>query len=175
VSARAGNEGSAAEEVRFLRHTLATLAYRAEKVLRDPPAGLAEQRLAPGSRSALEILGHLGDLMEWACELAGGQWTWKAASAGAWDADAERFFAAVARLDQTLASGAPLGHPATVIFQGPIADALTHVGQIALLRGPLGAPVRPESYGRAEITAGRVGRDQSEKRREFDGDASARR
>jgi hypothetical protein len=163
-----------AEELRFLRHTLATLAYRAEKALRDAPPGLAEQRLAPGSRSALEIVGHLGDLMEWAAELAAGRWIWKAASVGAWDADVERFFAAAARLDAALVSGAELGHPATVIFQGPIADALTHVGQIALLRGPLGAPVRPESYGRAEITVGRVGRDQSPKRREFDGDASAK-
>jgi hypothetical protein len=165
----------AAGERRFLRHTVATLAYRAEKVLRDAPPELADARVAAGSRSALEILGHLGDLMAWAGELAGGRWTWKPESAGEWSADVERFFAGLARLDAALASDAELGHPAAVIFQGPIADALTHVGQLALLRGPLGAPVRPESYGRAAITIGRVGRDQSAERREFDGDASAKR
>lgn len=158
----------------LLRHTLATLAYRAEKVLRDPPAGFGAHRAGPELRSPLEIVGHLGDLLEWAEQLAGGQWVWKAASAGEWEADVERFFAVLARLDVHLASDAPLGHPAGVIFQGPIADALTHVGQLAMLRRLAGAPVRPESYGRAEIRVGRVGREQSNVRREFDGDASAR-
>lgn len=163
------------DETLFLRHTVATLAYRAEKVLRDPPAGFAEFRLGPSSRTPLQLVGHLGDLLEWANELADGRWTWKAAAIGDWNRDVERFFAELARLDQRLASSAPLGHPATRIFQAPIADALTHVGQLALLRGHYGAPVRPESFGRAEIVVGRVGREQSTTRREFDGDSSARR
>ncbi len=166
---------AAAIEAGFLRHTLATLAYRAEKVLRDPPAELAAHRLGEGSRSALEIVGHMGDLLSWAADMAAGRGTWKAESVGEWQADVARFFNALARLDAHVASGAPLGQPATVIFQAPIADALTHVGQIALLRGHLGARVRPESYARAEIALGRVGPDQSPKRREFDGDASTRR
>jgi hypothetical protein len=62
-----------------------------------------------------------------------------------------------------------------MIFQGPVADALTHVGQLAMMRGAAGAPVRPESYARAEIRVGRVGREQAAARKEFDGDASARR
>ncbi|MCE9594736.1 MAG: hypothetical protein K8S98_11135 [Planctomycetes bacterium] len=163
------------DDTLFLRHTLATLAYRAEKVLRDPPAGFAELRLGPSSRTPSELVGHLGDLLEWSNELADGRWAWKAASAGDWNRDVERFFAALARLDQRLATSAPLGHPATQIFQGPIADALTHVGQLALLRGHHGAPVRPESFGRAEIVVGRVGREQSTTRKEFDGDASTKR
>jgi hypothetical protein len=159
----------------MLRHTLATLAYRAEKVLRDIPDGFATLQLAPGVRTPLELVGHLGDLLEWATRTAHGQWVWKPESVGEWNADVDRFYAAIAELDRFLASDAPLGHPAGVIFQGPIADALTHVGQLAMLRRLAGAPVRPESYGRAQITAGRVGRDQSAERREFDGDASARR
>jgi hypothetical protein len=161
------------DERSLLRHTLATLAYRADKVLRDPPPGFADHRVTPEVRSPLEIVGHLGDLIDWAEQLAQGQWTWKAARLGAWQADVERFFAALARLDARLASAAPLGYPAGVIFQGPIADALTHVGQLAMLRRLAGSPVRPESYGRAQIHAGRVGQEQSQERREFDGDASA--
>jgi len=158
--------------VRLLRHTVATLAYRAEKVLRDAPDGFAQHRIGPATRTPLEIVGHLGDLIEWAESLAGGGWQWKAAARGEWDADVARFFDALARLDARLASDAPLGHPAPIVFQGPIADALTHVGQIALLRGHHGVPVRPESFARAEIEPGRVGREQSERRKEFDGDAS---
>ena len=100
---------------------------------------------------------------------------WKAQSVGEWNADVDRFYAALAALDRFLASDAPLGYPAGVIFQGPIADALTHVGQLAMLRGIAGTPVRPESYARATIEVGHVGREQSSERREFDGDASARR
>jgi hypothetical protein len=164
-----------APETQFLRHTLATLAYRAEKVLRDPPHGFATYRLGENTRTPLAIAGHLGDLLEWAANAADGQWTWKAASEGDWGRDVERFFSAAKRLDARLASGAPPGSPPTQIFQGPIADALTHVGQIALLRGHFGAAVRPESFARAEITVGRVGADQSATRREFDGDASVKR
>jgi hypothetical protein len=159
----------------LLRHTVATLAYRAEKVLRVVPPGFAEHRLAPGTRTPLELVGHLGDLIEWATRAAQGHMTWKAQSVGEWNADVERFYTALSALDQYLASDEPLGHPAGVIFQGPIADALTHVGQLAMLRRLAGAAVQPESYARARIQAGRVGSDQSTERREFEGDASARR
>ncbi len=75
-------------------------------------------------------------------------------------------------LDRRLADPAPLGYPAEILFQGPIADALTHIGQLAMLRGAAGAAVKPESYARAEIAVGRVGTEQSVTRKEFDGDAS---
>lgn len=161
-------------EVEFLRHALATLAYRAEKVLREAPPEFVELRLGERARTPAELAAHLGDLMEWAESLAAGRWDWKPASAGGFEGDVARFFASLGRLDATLAGGRALGHSPQVIFQGPVADALTHVGQLALLRGLAGVPVRPESYARARIEPGRVGRDQSTERREFDGDASAR-
>ena len=72
------------------------------------------------------------------------------------------------RFDEYLASDAPLACEAEQLFQGPIADALNHVGQIALLRRLAGAPIRAENYYRAEITRGRVGMEQTPPRREFD-------
>jgi hypothetical protein len=84
----------------------------------------------------------------------------------------ERFFAGLRSLDHALETTTFEAQPAATIFQGPIADALTHVGQLALMRGAAGVPVRPESYARAEIRLGHVGRDQSASRKEFDGDAS---
>jgi hypothetical protein len=159
----------------MLRHTLATLAYRAGKSLRNAPPGFATHRIGNATRTPLELVGHLGDLIEWAESMADGQWNWRAASIGDWDGDVARFYAALARLDERLTSPAPLGHPATIIFQGPIADAFTHVGQLAMLRGHAGATVRPESFAKAEITPGRVGLEQSTNRREFDGDASKKK
>lgn len=156
----------------LLRHTVATLAYRAEKALRDAPASFAGMRLSPSSRSALEIVSHLGDLMDWGERMARGEYLWEPRPVREWDAACDRFFRSVKSLDDALDQARLREYPAETIFQGPIADALTHVGQLSLMRGVVGAAVRPESYARAEIQAGRVGREQSSVRKEFDGDAS---
>lgn len=156
----------------FLRHTVATLAYRAEKVLRDVPEGFSALRMAPATRSPLELVAHLGDLVEWGERTVRGEMRWAAVPERDWEAAVGRFFAGLAALDRAIVEAAPSALPAERVFQGPIADALWHVGQLALLRGVAGAPLRPESYARASITAGRVGRDQAATRVEFDGDAS---
>jgi hypothetical protein len=155
-----------------LRNTVATLAYRAEKVLRDPPPDFAAFRASPRSRSALALVGHLGDLIEWAERLARGDRKWSAVPQTSWDVATDRYFRALETLDATLAGLGDGSAHDDVVFQAPIADARTHVGQLALMRGLAGAPVRPESYVRARIVAGTVGRDQPPERVEFDGDAS---
>lgn len=152
----------------FLRHTLATLAYRGGKALRGAPDGFASFQAGPGSRGAGQILAHVGDLLDWALSIARGQQVWRDSSPLPWDQEAARFHAALQAFDDQLASDAPLGAPVEQLFQGPIADALTHVGQIAMLRRLAGAPVRGENYFRADIAAGRLGPDQAEPRREFD-------
>jgi hypothetical protein len=159
----------------LLRHTVATLAYRAEKVLREMPDSVATSRIGDGTRTPAEILSHMADLMDWAVALTEGEYRWAPQPMTDWSTARERFFTGLADLDAALAE-APLDrYPPGIIFQGPIADALTHVGQLALLRGLGGSPIRPESYARAEIAIGRVGPNQSATRREFDGDASQRR
>lgn len=176
ASSRAGQRSRKTKSIepsrQLLRHTVATLAYRAEKVLRDTPPGFADVRASPASRSALEILSHLGDLMEWAGRLACGEYRWQPRPAADWDTASKRFFRQLKALDRSLATTPGSGFPPEVIFQGPVADALTHVGQLSMLRGVAGAPVRPESYARARIRIGRVGRAQPATRVEFDGDAS---
>jgi hypothetical protein len=152
---------------RFLRHTLATLAYRAAKVLRDAPPHVAGYPVAAGSRTPVQILAHIGDLLDWALWLARGQNRWHASTPGEWEDEVARFQVALAALDAYFASDEPLGSTAEEIFQGPIADALTHVGQIAMLRRLAGAPVRGENYAKANIVAGRVGWDQTPPHVEF--------
>lgn len=156
----------------LLRHTLATLAYRAGKTLRGVPDGFAAFRphapMGDTLRTPSQILAHVGDLLDWAHWIADGEHRWRASDPLPWDEEVGRFFAALERLDVRLASAAPLGFPAGKLFQGPIADALTHVGQLAILRRLAGAPVRGENYFRAEIEVGRVGAEQARPVREFD-------
>jgi len=151
----------------LLRHTLATLAYRGGKVLRDAPAGFAEFHSGEGLRTPGQILAHLGDLLDWGLSMANGERKWHDSPPLPWDYGAERFFAALKKFDDFLASNEPLQAPLEKLFQGPVADALTHVGQIAILRRMAGAPIKGENYYAAEIQVGRVGADQAKPKREF--------
>jgi hypothetical protein len=155
-------------EREFLRHTIATLAYRGGKAIRDAPDGFGAFKSGETSRTPSQILAHVGDLLDWVLSQAQGAEKWKPKPPADWNADVERFFKGLAALDAYLASDAPLAAPAPRLFQGGIADALTHVGQIAFLRRLAGGPVRGENYSRAEIIAGRVGPEQSTRRQEFD-------
>jgi hypothetical protein len=158
-----------------LRHVIATLAYRAAKVLRDVPSSFAEFSIGPGSRRSVLIVAHLGDLMAWGLRMMQGEYKWRAEGTNDWSTEVSRFFNRLADLDDFLASDAPLRGSAEMLIQGPLADALTHVGQLAMMRSAAGIPVRPESYARAQIVSGRVGPDQAPAVSEFDGDASVHR
>jgi hypothetical protein len=150
----------------LLRHTVATLAYRGGKAIRNAPASLAAFRSAD-ARTPVEILAHIGDLLDWGLSIAQGRRTWKDSKPVSWDAEVDRFFAALKRFDDYLAASEPLQAPAEKLLQGPLADAFTHVGQIAILRRMAGTPLRGESYFDADIVAGRVGPSQTPPKREF--------
>ncbi len=149
----------------LLRHALATLAYRAAKALRDAPPEFASYD--GGGRAPLKILAHIGDLMEWAVSMADGTRKWHETAPESWEAESERFFAALKSFDDFLASDAPVACDVTRLFQAPIADALSHVGQIAMLRRMAGAATPGENYFAAQIETGRVGPDQAPPKRPF--------
>jgi len=162
--ARAVSDGAR----QMLRHTVATLAYRGGKAVANAPADFAALRIGATTRTPAEILAHIGDLLDWALWMARGEHRWHDSTPQAWPLEVERFFDALERLDEYLASDAPLGWEAGKLFQGPIADALTHVGQLTMLRRLGGSPVRGENYAKAEIRIGHVGTEQSNRRVEFD-------
>lgn len=151
----------------LLRHTLATLAYRGAKAFRDPPPGFEGFRAAPGSRSAGEILAHVGDLLDWGLALAHGQHKWKDSPVLPWAEGVARFHTALERFDAALAAPDGLGFSAEQLFQGPIADSFTHVGQISLLRRLASSPVKGENYFKADIATGRVSQAQAAPNVEF--------
>ncbi len=137
-------------------------------MLRSTPPEFADTRLAPKSRSPLEIVAHIADLFVWARHLADGRQVWEERPRGTWDSETRRFFEQLSRFDERLAASEPLHCEPKRLFQGPIADALSHIGQLALLRRVAGAPIRGENYFQAVIAAGTVGPDQAEARFEFD-------
>lgn len=150
----------------LLRHSLAVIAYRGGKLLKNTPPEFATYDSGEG-RTPLTILGHLGDLLDWALTLAKGEGKWREATPDSWEAQTARFHASLAALDAYLASGEPVKGEIKRLLAGPIADALTHIGQLAMLRRMAGSPVYGENYYVAEIVTGRVGPEQAPPKRKF--------
>ncbi len=157
-------------DIELLRHALATLSYRAAKTMRGAPTSFAGFQPGPESKTPVQIVAHMGDLFDWALSMARGEAKWNTAAPKAWDAECARFFDALRAFDTYLARGEPVRYELTRLFQGPIADALTHTGQLAALRRLSGAPMKGESYNRADIAIGRIGLEQMppDPRYEFD-------
>ena len=152
----------------LLRHTLASVAYRGGKVLRGAPDSFADSTAGGAARTPAKILAHMGDLFDWALSIAEGKQEWRDSTPLPWSAEVARFFATLKTFDDYLASGAELHAPAEKLFQGPVADALNHVGQLAMLRRLAGCPMKGENYYKAEMSAGRVGPEQVAPKREFE-------
>ncbi len=151
----------------LFRHALAALAYRSGKVLRDAPESFAVFAAGANGRTASQILAHLGDLMDWALSMAAGNQKWQDSKPLAWKQEMDRFFGSLKALDDYLASGKEIHAPLQKLFQGPVADALTHAGQLAMMRRMAGSPMRGENYYVAEMVVGRVGIEQAAPKREF--------
>ena len=152
----------------MLRHTIATLAYRGAKAVRGASDSFASFGASEMTRTPAQILAHVGDLLDWALSIAKGTETWQNSPARTWPEEVARFHASLRLFDEYLASDDQLHASCERLFQGPIADALTHVGQIAMLRRISGEPIRGENYSVAKIEAGRIGAEQAEPLREFE-------
>lgn len=152
----------------MLRHTVATLAYRGAKAVRGAPETFASFHASETTRTPAQILAHIGDLLDWALSIAKGAEAWSNSESLTWDQEVARFHQALESFDNYLASDAELSASCERLFQGPIADALTHVGQLTMLRRIEGGPIKGENYSRAKIEAGRVGTEQATPKREFD-------
>jgi hypothetical protein len=151
----------------LLRHAVATIAYRGGKPLRDAPSAFATFKAAPTIKTPVQLLAHIGDLFDWALSIAKDEQKWHDAQPLPWEQEVARFFATLEAFDAYLASDAPTACPEEKLLQGPIADALTHVGQIVMLRRLADTPMRSENYFNADIAAGRVGPVQTPPKREF--------
>jgi hypothetical protein len=151
----------------LLRHTLATIAYRGKKILCDAPDDFSIFKSGETTRTPGQVVAHLGDLFDWAFSMASGKPAWHDSQPQAWPKDVDRFFAALKKFDDFLAGPEQLKASPEVLFQGPVSDALNHLGQLAMLRRMAGSPIKGENYCEAEVVAGRVGKEQAPPKREF--------
>jgi hypothetical protein len=151
----------------LLRHSLASIAYRAGKILRDVPESFADFHAAESTRTPLQTVAHMSDLFDWALSLVKGKQVWKDSTPLPWSHEVSRFFESLKKFDDYLCGDGQLHASPEKLFQGPIADALNHVGQLAIMRRLAGIPIRSENYFQADVAVGRVGKDQPAPKREF--------
>jgi hypothetical protein len=148
------------EKRELLRHTLATVAYRAERTLEGTSNEFAS--FDGAGRLPVQILAHMSDVLDWGLSIAAGQEKWQSGEPQAWDREQERFFNSLRAFDGFLASDAELHGSVERLMQGPVADVLTHVGQLAMLRRMWGKPTRRENFYIAEVAVGQVTMEQPE-------------
>jgi len=146
----------------LLRHFLAALAYRTQKALRGAPASFGSFQAGHQVRTPARLVRHMTGVLGYARTfLIGG--SYRPEPLPDLDAEATRFHAMLEDLAQHLERGTPLrGVSPEQMLQGPFADAMTHAGQLALLRRLAGSPVPPENFVLAAIDPGNLGPDQPE-------------
>src|SRR5215203_7124702 len=146
---------------KLLNHFLAALAYRTQKALRDAPQGFGSFRVMDGVRTPAELVRHMTSVLGYARThfIGGRYWPEPLESL---DEEIDRFHEVLGMLAQHLRNGDALleGMTEERLLQGPFSDAMTHAGQLALLRRLAGTPVPPENFIVAEIASDRLGPDQ---------------
>lgn len=147
----------------LLRHIIATLAYRATKIFRNAPEGFSSFEAGEEVRTPLAIVGHLNLLLDYSKRNFDTTLEpFKPNRSPTWEGEVALFYILLRQLDETVASGTGPRSDISVeqIIQGHISDAMTHIGQLATLRRLAGAPIKGESYWKADIQVGHVGPDQ---------------
>jgi hypothetical protein len=144
----------------LLKHFLAALAYRTQKALRGSPEDFADFRAAPGIRTPHELIRHMDGVLGYARTFfIGGKYR---------PPKLDDFQGAVLHFHEVLTD---LGHDLESrselhdikpeqLLQGPFADAMTHAGQLAMLRRLAGSPIPSENFIYADIRADNLGPDQ---------------
>jgi hypothetical protein len=145
----------------LLGHFLAALAYRTQKAARDAPPNFGSFRVNEGVRTPAELVRHMTSVLGYArTHFIGGRYWPEPLST--FEEEIIRFHEMLSTLAQHLRDGDVLldGMTEERLLQGPFSDAMTHAGQLALLRRLAGAPVPPENFIVAEIRPDRLGPDQ---------------
>lgn len=151
------------DTTRILRHMVASIAYRGSRSLRNPPPGFENIRLADDGMTARELVLHMTNVTAFSLAVVTNTERVRYEALD-WKGEIDRFYALLGELDARLAEGATMEPGMELkLVQGPLSDALTHVGQLNALRRKAGAPIAPTNYIKADVRTGCIGlNDQPE-------------
>lgn len=143
----------------MLRHFLAAIAYRAQKALRDAPDSYADFDAGMHVRTPHELVRHMTGVLGYARTLFSGG-VWRPPMLPSFREEVARLHDVIEDLGRLIERGGEPSIRPEQLLQGPLADAMTHVGQLAMLRRLAGAPVAPENFVFAKVDANNLGADQ---------------
>lgn len=153
---------ASSDGTRIFRHTLATLAYRANRILSDAPEGFADFEAGEGVMTPRKMLNHMTIILGFAQSQLDQSEFERPTKVSDWEVEVSRFYDTVTALDKAAEKGFEAGDETILrMLQGPILDAMTHVGQLSLLRRLAGSPTPADHYIKATITVGKTGTDQA--------------
>jgi hypothetical protein len=148
------------DQRKLLRHFLAALAYRTQKALRGAPPGFSKFRAAPQVRTPHELIHHMDSVLGYARTFFIGG-SYRPPVFPDFDSTVAHFHETLTDLARHLEVGTEMhGITPEILLQGPFADAMTHAGQLAMLRRMAGSPVPPENFIFATISPANLGPDQ---------------
>jgi len=148
----------------MLRHFLAALAYRTQKALRNAPSDFGDFAAGNLTRTPRDLVQHMTSVLGYARTFFRGG-SYRPAPLPSLEGEVERFHEMLADLSAHLEAGDPLvDMTPEQLLQGPFSDAMTHAGQLAMLRRLHGSPVPPENFSLAEVDRSNVGEDQASPR-----------
>jgi len=150
---------SAKEEI--LRHYLASIAYHATKAIKGAPENYPELNIGKDIRTPRRILHHVTGVLSYAHSFFE-HYDTTYFEHKPWDEEVRYFYETLSKLDESLQEKEPREVSEEQLLQGPLSDAMTHIGQLLMLRRMAGSPVPSENFIYADIRAGVVGQDQPE-------------
>lgn len=150
------------EAQRLVRHFLAAIAYRAQKAMRDAPASYWQFESGNRTRPPAALLRHMTSVLGYARTfVVGGHYPVDPDPLPTPEAEQERFHSMLTAVSDLIAPDGTLGTlSAEQLLQGPLADVMTHVGQLAMLRRLAGTPVPPENFIFAAVDARNLSAEQ---------------
>ncbi len=140
----------------MLRHFLASIAYRATKAIKNPPKTYPTFHLGKGAKTPLRILHHITGVLTYAHSFFEHYDTTRF-KAKSWDAEIDEFYSILSKLDKSIREKNPNEVTEEQLLQGPLSDAMTHIGQLSMLRRMVDSPIPSENFIFADIRKGEVG------------------
>ena len=143
----------------MLRHFLASITYRATKAIKNVPETYPAHDLGKGVKTPLRILHHITGVLTYAHSFFE-HYDTTHIDVKSWDAEVGEFYSILSKLDKSIQEKKPKEVTEEQLLQGPLSDAMTHIGQLSMLRRLADSPLPSENFIFADVRKGAVGPNQ---------------
>ncbi len=135
----------------FIQHFLKVLSYRFEKAIHNAAESYPKHASGHGIRTPLELLGHMNGVLEFAISSLKNQ-PRRNIPEQSWQEQITLYYEKLKELNQLMQENSFDTDTLERILQGPLADAMTHIGQLAMMRRLANSAIAGENYFAADMS-----------------------